>query len=202
MIPYAHWLSSGDNAWQLTAATFVGLMSIPALAVLYGGLVQKKWAVNTVLMVFATFCLVLITWVLWAFKMGFGTPWIGGSLHLLGRPGAVLGTGALEGQANIPLLSGGMPSFRFPESSLVYFLGLLASQRDLFRIGQDAAATTGNESALLLAGLFYLALTVPLTHVVNVIDRRLREGRRADGAEAGGPDEDAEPPLPLTQEAH
>ncbi|MFI6321167.1 amino acid ABC transporter permease [Nonomuraea sp. NPDC050556] len=60
------------------------------------------------------------------------------------------------------------------ESSLVYFLGLLASQRELFRIGQDAAANTGNESALVLAGLFYLALTVPLTHLVNHIDRRLR----------------------------
>jgi len=97
VVPYASWLSSGDNAWQMTAATLVGLMSIPALAVLYGGLVQKKWAVNTMLMVFCTFCLVLITWVLWAYKMGFGTPWIGGSLHLLGRPGASLGTGALEG---------------------------------------------------------------------------------------------------------
>ena len=77
MNPYAAWLSSGDNAWQMTAATLVGLMSIPALAVLYGGLVQRKWAVNTMLMVFSTFCLVLIVWVLWAFKMGFGTPWHG-----------------------------------------------------------------------------------------------------------------------------
>ncbi|GAB3870395.1 amino acid ABC transporter permease [Terrabacter terrigena] len=74
------------------------------------------------------------------------------------------------------------------ESSLVYFLGLLASQRDLFRIGQDAAANTGNQSALVLAGLFYLLITVPLTHVVNAIDRRLREGRRADGAAAEGSD--------------
>jgi polar amino acid transport system permease protein len=70
------------------------------------------------------------------------------------------------------------------ESSLVYFLGLLASQRDLFRIGQDAAANTGNQSALVLAGLFYLLITVPLTHVVNAIDRRLREGR-ADGGALG-----------------
>jgi polar amino acid transport system permease protein/polar amino acid transport system substrate-binding protein len=65
------------------------------------------------------------------------------------------------------------------DSSLVYFLGLLASQRELFRIGQDYAANTGNQSALLLAGLFYLALTVPLTHAVNWIDRRLRHGRPA-----------------------
>ncbi|MGN6793632.1 MAG: hypothetical protein ACTHJW_14700, partial [Streptosporangiaceae bacterium] len=38
VIPYSSWLSSGDNAWQMTAATLVGLMSIPALAVLYGGM--------------------------------------------------------------------------------------------------------------------------------------------------------------------
>ena len=72
MVPYPTWLNAGDNSWQMTAATLVGLMSIPALAVIYGGLVQRKWAMNTVLMVFSTFCLVLITWVLWAFKMGFG----------------------------------------------------------------------------------------------------------------------------------
>ncbi|WP_433532759.1 amino acid ABC transporter permease [Micromonospora sp. CA-263727] len=75
------------------------------------------------------------------------------------------------------------------DSSLVYFLGLLASQRELFRIGQDYAANTGNQSALLLAGLCYLALTVPLTHVVNWIDRRLRHGRPATGAADHDPDD-------------
>lgn len=83
------------------------------------------------------------------------------------------------------------------DSSLVYFLGLLASQRDLFRIGQDAAANTGNQSALLLAGLLYLVITVPLTHVVNAVDRRLREGRRADGALDGG-SQDGDDSLPAT----
>jgi len=73
------------------------------------------------------------------------------------------------------------------DSSLVYFLGLLASQRELFRIGQDYAANTGNASALVLAGLLYLVLTVPLTHAVNAVDRRLREGRPAGGA-ADDPD--------------
>ena len=90
------------------------------------------------------------------------------------------------------------------ESSLVYFLGLLASQRDLFRIGQDAAANTGNQSALVLAGLFYLLVTVPLTHVVNAIDRRLRDGRRADGParpdDPDGVDLD-DPVLAVSQEA-
>jgi Amt family ammonium transporter len=116
----------------MTAATLVGLMSIPALAVLYGGLVQKKWAMNTVLMVFSTFCLVLITWVLWAFKMGFGSPWI----HtFVGKPGASLGTAAEEGQANIPLLNGLMPAFRFPQSSLLYFQFVFAAITPILFIG-------------------------------------------------------------------
>ena len=64
------------------------------------------------------------------------------------------------------------------DSSLVYFLGLLASERELFRVGQDQAVLTGNLSPLLLAGMFYLVITVPLTHLVNYIDNRLRVGKR------------------------
>ena len=64
------------------------------------------------------------------------------------------------------------------DSSLVYFLGLLASERELFRVGQDQAVVTGNLSPLLLAGVFYLIITVPLTHLVNYIDARMRVGKR------------------------
>src|SRR6266496_3769944 len=64
------------------------------------------------------------------------------------------------------------------DSSLVYFLGLLASQRELFRVGQDLAANTGNLSPLVAAGFVYLVITVPLTHLVNYIDKRLRVGKK------------------------
>jgi polar amino acid transport system substrate-binding protein len=64
-------------------------------------------------------------------------------------------------------------------SALVYFLGLIAGQRELFQVGRDLNAQTGSLSPLVAAGLFYLLLTIPLTHLVNVIDRRLREGRPA-----------------------
>ncbi|WP_280385194.1 ABC transporter substrate-binding protein/permease [Nocardia wallacei] len=63
------------------------------------------------------------------------------------------------------------------DSSLIYFLGLLASQRELFAVGRDLNAQTGNLSPLVAAGLVYLVLTIPLTHLVNYIDRRLRTGR-------------------------
>jgi polar amino acid transport system permease protein len=72
------------------------------------------------------------------------------------------------------------------DSSLVYFLGLLASEREIFRVGQDQAVVTGNLSPLLLAGVFYLIVTVPLTHVVNFIDTRLRDSRQKRGAIESG----------------
>ncbi|NUS44315.1 MAG: ABC transporter permease subunit [Mycobacteriaceae bacterium] len=63
------------------------------------------------------------------------------------------------------------------DSSLIYFLGLMASQRELFAVGRDLNAQTGNLSPLVAAGLVYLVLTIPLTHTVNYLDRRLRTGR-------------------------
>jgi ammonium transporter, Amt family len=130
--PYASWLSSGDNAWQMTAATLVGLMSIPALAVLYGGIVQRKWAINTMMMVFSAFCLTLIVWVLWAFKMGFGSPLIS---TFVGRPGTVVGAAGEQARASIPLLNGLMPKFRFPEGSLVYFQFVFAAITPILFVG-------------------------------------------------------------------
>ena len=76
-LPYPAWLSPGDNAWQMTAATLVGLMSVPGLVVLYGGVMQKRWSINSMMLTFAAFAIVLVVWVLWAFKMGFGTPFHG-----------------------------------------------------------------------------------------------------------------------------
>jgi ammonium transporter, Amt family len=116
----------------MTAATLVGLMSIPALAVLYGGLVQKKWAMNTMMMVFCTFCLTLITWVLWAYKMGFGTPLVS---SFVGDPRTILGANALQGQASIPLLNGLMPSFKLPQSSVAYFQFVFAAITPILFIG-------------------------------------------------------------------
>jgi ammonium transporter, Amt family len=124
MDPYPNWLNSGDNAWQLVAATLVALMSIPGVALLYGGLVHRKWAVNTMLMVFSAFSVVLIVWVLWGFKMAFGYPLKLGPGMLgsfVGRPAPVVGHLAEQGRATIPLLTHAMPKFRFPQASLVYF---------------------------------------------------------------------------------
>lgn len=71
------------------------------------------------------------------------------------------------------------------DSSLVYFLGLLLSERELFRVSEDAAITNGNLSPLMLAGMFYLLITVPLTHLVNYMDGRFRAGRKLEPPTSG-----------------
>ena len=142
------YLNTGDNAWQMTAATFVALMSVPGLAVLFGGLVQKKWVVNTMLMTFAGFAAVLIVWVLWAYHMGFGSPLLRGAnwkpssdpitnffANFIGRPGTTLSSTGEEAQANIPLVSPGMPAFALPAASVVYFQFVFAAITPLLFLG-------------------------------------------------------------------
>lgn len=77
------WSNKGDNAWQLTATTMVGMQSVPGLVILYGSMVKKKWAVNSAFMALYAFAAVLLCWVLWAHNMSFGTK----LSPIVGRPG-------------------------------------------------------------------------------------------------------------------
>ncbi len=72
-------------------------------------------------------------------------------------------------------------------SALLYFLGLVAGQRELFQVGRDFNAQTGSLSPLVAAGVLYLALTIPLTHLVNIVDARLRHGRPAEPDDGAAP---------------
>jgi len=136
---YPHWLNPGDNTWQMTAATLVGLMSVPGLVVLYGGVMQKRWSVNSMMLAFVAFAVVLIVWVLYAFKMGFGTPISIGSKssfwhNFVGKPGPVLDHKALQGQGKIPNL-GAAGVLDFPQSSLVYFQFVFAAITPILMLG-------------------------------------------------------------------
>jgi Amt family ammonium transporter len=120
----------------MTAATLVGLMSVPGLAVLYGGVMQKRWSVNSMMLAFAAFAVVLVVWVLWAFNMGFGTPWHGLSHsgffgNFIGKPGPVLSHTELQHQSNIPNI--GMQAF--PKSALVYFQFVFAGITPILMLG-------------------------------------------------------------------
>ncbi len=123
LVPSPQWLDTGDNAWQLAAATFVGLQSIPGLTVLYGGIVKKKWAINSAFMSIYAFASVLVVWVLFDYNMAFGTQWF----SFLGKP--QLATSALftTGQATIPAAASGMPPIAFPMATLMFFQFVFAA---------------------------------------------------------------------------
>jgi len=128
LTPSPSWLSPGDTAWQLTSATLVGIMSVPGLAILYAGLMKRKWALNSALMVLYAFSMTLVVWTLFAYNMGFGSPAKLGPLSsIVGIPGSILGAAAEQGRASIPLLNGLMPDLKFPGSTLVYFQFVFAA---------------------------------------------------------------------------
>ena len=123
LVPSPAWLNEGDNAWQLAAATFVGLQSIPGLTVLYGGIVKKKWAINSAFMSMYAFASVLVVWVLFDYNMAFGPQWF----PFLGKPGLAASAAFTLGQATVPAAAAGMPPLAFPMATLMYFQFVFAA---------------------------------------------------------------------------
>ncbi|HJZ45039.1 MAG TPA: ammonium transporter [Hyphomicrobiaceae bacterium] len=63
--------NKGDTAWMLTASALVLLMTVPGLALFYGGLVRTKNMLSMLMQVFYTVCIVCIIWVLYGYSMAF-----------------------------------------------------------------------------------------------------------------------------------
>ncbi|XP_059639724.1 ammonium transporter 2 member 3-like [Cornus florida] len=106
------WLNKADNAWELTAATMVGLQSVPGLVILYGSMVKKKWAVNSAFMALYAFAAVLICWVLWAHQMSFGSK----LAPILGKPDDALTQKFLLGQLML-----GEHEYYMPQANFVFY---------------------------------------------------------------------------------
>src|SRR5205814_4236739 len=64
-------VNSGDTAWMLTSTALVLLMTIPGLALFYGGMVRKKNVLATVMQSFAITCLVTVLWVIVGYSLAF-----------------------------------------------------------------------------------------------------------------------------------
>ncbi|MBK7673841.1 ammonium transporter [Accumulibacter sp.] len=63
--------NKGDNAWIMTSAALVILMSIPGLALFYGGLVRTKNMLSVLMQVFITFSLISVLWVVYGYSLAF-----------------------------------------------------------------------------------------------------------------------------------
>lgn len=74
-------LDSGNTAWMLAATALVLLMTIPGIALFYGGMVRKKNVLATMMQSFAITALVTVLWMVAGYSLAFaeGTPWLGGT---------------------------------------------------------------------------------------------------------------------------
>ena len=74
--------NKGDTAWMTVATVLVILMTIPGLALFYGGLVRSKNMLSVLMQVFVVTSLIYVLWVIYGYSLTFsaGNPFIG-SLH-------------------------------------------------------------------------------------------------------------------------
>ena len=73
-------VNKGDNAWMMISTVLVLLMTIPGLALFYGGLVRSKNMLSVLAHVFYTVCIVTLIWVLYGYSLAFtgGSAYVGG----------------------------------------------------------------------------------------------------------------------------
>lgn len=78
-------VSAGDTAWMLTSTALVLFMTIPGLALFYGGMVRKKNVLATLMQSFAICALMTVLWTVAGYSLAFtpGNAWIGGTDRLL-----------------------------------------------------------------------------------------------------------------------
>jgi Amt family ammonium transporter len=82
-------LNSGDTAWMLISTALVMLMTIPGVALFYGGLTKKENVLNTIFLSFIAFAITSIVWVLYGYPLAFGADVMG----IIGNPTNILMNG-------------------------------------------------------------------------------------------------------------
>ena len=77
---WAQEIDSGSTAWMLTSTALVLMMTLPGLALFYGGLVRTRNVLSILMQCFALCCVISLIWVVFGYSLAFGegTGWIGG----------------------------------------------------------------------------------------------------------------------------
>ena len=145
-------LNTGDTAWLLTATTLVLFMTLPGLALFYGGLVRAPNVLSVLMHCFAIACLVSILWLICAYSLAFapGTPWIGSLSKIF-----------LNGVGRQTLA----PNTTVPETVFFMFQMTFAIITPALIVGAFVERMKF-EAVLLFCGLWLLVVYVPVAHWV------------------------------------
>ena len=137
---FADTLDTGDTAWMLTSTALVLMMTIPGLALFYGGMVRKKNVLATAMQSFAAACLMTVLWMVLGYSLAFSdggafNAYIGGfsNFMLMGLtkdalsgtiPESVFMTFQMTFAIITPALICGAFADRMKFSALLWFLGI------------------------------------------------------------------------------
>ncbi len=145
-------INSGDTAWIISATGLVLLMTVPALALFYGGLVQAKNVLSVLVQCFAVACVCSVIWFALGYSLAFS-----GSGPWLGDMKAALLAHVARTAAH--------PGLHIPESVFVMFEMTFAVITPALIIGAYVERIKF-QAVLLISGLWLLAVYVPVAHWV------------------------------------
>ncbi|WP_339442845.1 ammonium transporter [Pseudomonas hunanensis] len=155
-------LNSGDTAWMLTATALVLFMTIPGLALFYGGMVRSKNVLSVMMQCFAITGLMSILWVVYGYSMAFDTG---------GMEKGVLNFNSFVGGLSKAFLSGVTPdsltsaTALFPEAVFITFQMTFAIITPALIVG--AFAERMKFSAMLVfMGIWFTLVYAPIAHMV------------------------------------
>ncbi|MGN8248424.1 ammonium transporter [Pseudomonas sp. SMV7] len=155
-------LNSGDTAWMLTATALVLFMTIPGLALFYGGMVRSKNVLSVMMQCFAITGLMSILWVIYGYSMAFDTT---------GMEKGVLNFNSFVGGFSKAFLSGVTPgnltsaTALFPEAVFITFQMTFAIITPALIVG--AFAERMKFSAMLVfMGIWFTLVYAPIAHMV------------------------------------
>ncbi len=153
--------NKGDTAWMLTATLLVIMMSIPGLALFYGGLVRSKNMLSMLMQVFAIFALITVLWAVYGYSLAFttGNAFIGGfdRLFLKGVFDPVSGA-----VANAATFSKGV---YIPEFAFVAFQATFAAITVALIVGAFAERMKFG-AVMLFSALWFTFAYLPIAHMV------------------------------------
>ncbi len=147
-------VNSGDSAWILTSTALVLFMTLPGLALFYGGLVRTKNVLSVLMQCFAITCMVSILWLVYLYSLAFGE---GGPL--VGGLGKAFFAGVEEGSVNGAI----------PETAFSMFQLTFAIITPALVVGGFAERMKFS-SMLLFSGLWSTLVYAPVCHWVWASD--------------------------------
>jgi Amt family ammonium transporter len=160
-LAFAQAPDKGDTAWMLTSTALVLLMSVPALALFYGGLVRSKNMLSVLMQVFVGFSLVTVLWCVYGYSFAFttGNPFFGGTarLFLQGVFDSAAGTFALGAT-----FSKATPMY---EIVFVAFQATFAAITCCLILG-SLVERVKFSAVLLFLGIWFTFAYVPVAHMV------------------------------------